>query len=652
MDFNKIKIIIWDLDDTFWNGTLSEGGIRPILENIELVKNSTRHGVVNSICSKNNMDVTMEELSKLGISEYFVFPSIDWSPKGMRIKQMLADMGLRPANALFLDDNIQNINEALHYSQELMTSDASIVLDLLSFFANTPENDCDMKRLKQYKILEKKQKAKGDFSNNEEFLYNCNLRVEMNDDCMSQLDRITELIHRSNQLNYTKRRDNKEEIEKLINNEKVRTGVVNVKDNFGDYGMVGFYAIDKEKNECIHLLFSCRTIGQGVEQYVYSLLGYPRLSVVGEVISMVDNSVAPKWINQKAKTEKSISNNNKSDIKILFKGPCDLQILTKYIQGMCEIDEEFTYVGSKNNVIAGFNHSVALCGLLDYSEEDKQALIDECVFLDKDYYKSMLFSKKYDVVFFSSVLEPNMGIYRKKGTDLYVVFGEAKHPLTDPVMQNGILNGTYQNSQNNFNQNYLNEFSSKYEFVGRSTPESYVSRLRRIINALHSDTKICILMGSELRDEKETHDHMVGREMLHKEFNKELRKLADEYKNRVFLLDVNTVVKQQGDYQGSINHFTLKVYYGLAQKVIELLNDITGQTVLKNKSRAEVLLINAKAAFKSTIKSILPKQSFIYKKIRNVYRYMSNKNTPPRKLIKHTECNVISIYSQYYSKAS
>ena len=26
-DFEKIKLIVWDLDDTFWSGTLSEGDV-------------------------------------------------------------------------------------------------------------------------------------------------------------------------------------------------------------------------------------------------------------------------------------------------------------------------------------------------------------------------------------------------------------------------------------------------------------------------------------------------------------------------------------------------------------------------------------------------------------------------------------------------
>ena len=245
MDFSNIKIIIWDLDDTFWKGTLSEGGITPIAENIKLVKNSSVHGVINSICSKNDKEITMSKLSELGIDDYFVFPSIDWTPKGQRIKEMLKNMGLRPANTLFIDDNIQNLNEAKHYLEELMISTPEIINELIAYYSSIPESDKNLKRLNQYKLLERKSKAKDEFSTNEEFLYNCNLRVEMNEDCLEQLDRIAELVQRSNQLNYTKRRDGKEDIKKIITDSNIRTGVVKVKDKFGDYGMVGFYAISK-----------------------------------------------------------------------------------------------------------------------------------------------------------------------------------------------------------------------------------------------------------------------------------------------------------------------------------------------------------------------------------------------------------------------
>ena len=43
----KIKLIIWDLDETFWEGTLSEEGIKPIERHKELVISLSRRGPQN-----------------------------------------------------------------------------------------------------------------------------------------------------------------------------------------------------------------------------------------------------------------------------------------------------------------------------------------------------------------------------------------------------------------------------------------------------------------------------------------------------------------------------------------------------------------------------------------------------------------------------
>ena len=70
--FEKIKLVIWDLDDTFWKGTISEEEVAVINENVESVKLLTDCGIINSICSKNDYDVAREKLTQLGVWEYFV----------------------------------------------------------------------------------------------------------------------------------------------------------------------------------------------------------------------------------------------------------------------------------------------------------------------------------------------------------------------------------------------------------------------------------------------------------------------------------------------------------------------------------------------------------------------------------------------------
>ena len=119
--FDKIKLVIWDLDETFWKGTFSEGNVEIPGQNRSLIALLTDIGIVNSICSKNDEKQVLDFLKKQGVAEYFVFPSINWLPKGARIKQLISDMQLRPANVLFLDDNPSNLGEAAYACPEIMT---------------------------------------------------------------------------------------------------------------------------------------------------------------------------------------------------------------------------------------------------------------------------------------------------------------------------------------------------------------------------------------------------------------------------------------------------------------------------------------------------------------------------------------------------
>lgn len=50
----KIKLVIWDLDETFWKGTLSEEGVRLVEANIELLEKLTNpiRGLGNINCWK------------------------------------------------------------------------------------------------------------------------------------------------------------------------------------------------------------------------------------------------------------------------------------------------------------------------------------------------------------------------------------------------------------------------------------------------------------------------------------------------------------------------------------------------------------------------------------------------------------------------
>ncbi len=80
-----IRLVIWDLDETFWKGTLTEGGIQYDEISHDIVIELSHRGIINSICSRNDFDSVAKILQERGIWDYFVFPSVDWTPKGQRI---------------------------------------------------------------------------------------------------------------------------------------------------------------------------------------------------------------------------------------------------------------------------------------------------------------------------------------------------------------------------------------------------------------------------------------------------------------------------------------------------------------------------------------------------------------------------------------
>ena len=581
MDIKSIKLIIWDLDDTFWEGTLSEGEIKPIKSNIELVKELSRHGVVNTICSKNDAEPVQACLTNMEIADYFVFKSIDWTPKGQRISQLIKDMGLRPQNCLFIDDNVQNLNEARFYSPDLMTAEPSIITMIWDFVSSTPSTDVGLSRLKQYQVLEQKHEARSKASDNEEFLYSSRTQVEIHKDCLSQLDRIFELVNRTNQLNYTKLRSTKEELKELLNDPSVNAGYVTVKDKFGDYGIVGFYAV--KENICIHLLFSCRTIGQGVEQYVYATLGYPQINVVGEVVNFVTNEPAPAWINQNDQTCRQTLGKNQHS-KVIIKGNCDMKQMSWYLNTDTVI-EEFTYIGKKRrNNIEFTIHSVNYLSFPFLLEKERKLLLEELVFCDEEMFDTHMYDDDVTILFLSTMVEPNLGIYQNKSTGMRIAFGEYLYPLTDPKCWDLYINNKIFTSDNHFTLEWLKDFSSKWDFVGHLSPEEILANAEILLNKISPKAKVCYFLGSETPFLKNTQPNYNNRHLVYKQINDLMREFAQKHSDRVLLLDFNDYIRGQEDFTNNINHFVRRVYYDVATKANEYIAASTGEK-LQQKSR-------------------------------------------------------------------
>ncbi len=603
MDLKKIKLIIWDLDGTFWDGILSANGQTvPKEECIFLVKKLTDCGIINSVCSKNDEAQAIERLTELGVREYFVFLSVNWAPKGERIREMLEQMRLRAENVLFLDDEAINREEALYYNPGLMTGDAGAIEELTAYFGAAAACDPEHKRLAPYRILEEKQKDRARAASNEEFLRQSNIRVEICSDCSAKLERIHELIMRTNQLNYTKKRSTREELLSLLEDGQVSCGYVTVCDRFGEYGIVGFYAM--RGGRLIHFLFSCRTIGMGVEQYVYAKLGYPALETAGEVAVPLESRGCPDWINQEhcdtVQGRREQTGLCSTPHRVLLKGPCDLDAIFSYIEPSEAIDCEFTYVSQKTGVvIEQVNHTTHMVEAFSLSGEEKKRVIGELAFADEGMYSDLMYRYPYDIVFISILQDVNLGVYRRKETGELTVYAQGYYPLTDPGNWDKCISGDIYTAQCSLTREFLEEFAQKYEFMGVLSPQQTLENVRRIREHLRPETHLVVLLGTETEYEGNQNPAWSGKNLVYRELNSLIRQMCDGRADMDYI-DVNRYIKGQESFHGHYNHFVVQVYYEMSKDIVALIRAHSGE---KACSRSRRYVLSRK--IKEKIKGIL-----------------------------------------------
>ncbi len=418
MDYKKIKLVIWDLDDTFWEGTLSEGEVKIIPQNIKLVKDLAKKGIINAICSKNSEKTVKNEFEKAKYGdcfEYFVFNSIDWTAKGKRIAEMIANMQLRDENVLFIDDNLSNINEAKYFCKNIQTLTPDKLFNLINNIDIIGKDDKELTRLKQYKILEKKNNSKKMISDNDEFLKSSNITAIVCKNNLDEEERLYELCIRTNQMNFTKNRVSKEELHRTLSDENYNCGFVKVYDNFGDYGVVGFFAVDKKTNKLEHFLFSCRILGMGVAQSIYKYLGCPKINIIGEVTENLDVKNKKFWVKildgSEVQSKKSNKSSKEKKINILMKGPCDLQNTMPYLKG-ANIDTEFIHPNKDEVHTIGQESLIQIVQTHKFSKEKKDRILELTPFMNKEDFETNIYSDKYDTVILSIIDEPCIAQYK------------------------------------------------------------------------------------------------------------------------------------------------------------------------------------------------------------------------------------------------
>lgn len=263
-----IKCIVWDLDETLWEGVLSEGDAAEPRREVEpVLKELDQRGILHSVASRNEQEQALAHLDRHGLRDYFVYPQVGWSAKSVAISKIAEELQLSPAHIAFVDNCPRERAEVALAHPQVLCLDAEKLSRLTTLEALKPVQSGEGRRRRlRIQQQQRRQKAEREFTGpSQEFLRSLDLRVEVFEAAIEDLDRAQELTARTTQLNSTGVFFSSHDLQQQIE-QGTRCWLVRATDRFGDYGTVAMALVDEQETQhhCRLLLTSCRVLNQGV----------------------------------------------------------------------------------------------------------------------------------------------------------------------------------------------------------------------------------------------------------------------------------------------------------------------------------------------------------------------------------------------------
>ncbi|MGH9348308.1 MAG: HAD-IIIC family phosphatase [Vicinamibacterales bacterium] len=264
------KCVVWDLDDTVWQGTLAEGdavqlrpGVRETLEALDA------RGILNSIASRNDADLATARLHACGLSNVFLFPQVGWGAKSESIRRIAEALNIGVDAIAFIDDQPferDEVGAVFPSVRRVGAEQAHVLLDVLGV-RDMPVTEESRSRRGLYQAEQARRAAEVSFEGpSEAFLATLDMVVTIAPAREEDLDRADELTRRTNQLNSTGRTYSREELLALRRSPHHQLQIVSLEDTYGSYGRIGLALVACRRDVRVLelLLMSCRVMSRGI----------------------------------------------------------------------------------------------------------------------------------------------------------------------------------------------------------------------------------------------------------------------------------------------------------------------------------------------------------------------------------------------------
>ena len=283
------KVLLLDLDNTLWGGLAGETDHKPVelsedheglaYKNLQrVILQMAKQGVLLGIVSKNNEEDAMEILKNhphcLLRPEVFAIRKINWKPKQENILEIARELNLGLDSFVFWDDS--PVERELVKSllpqvcvpdfpakpEELAFSMAEIYREYFEKLKITKE---DLSKTRQYQENARRASLKAAVGF-EEYLKQLKM-VLIPRDPKQNVERMVQLFNKTNQFNLTTKRYQMTQAAEELEDPAKRFFLYQVKDCFGDNGIVAAVVADLsgEVPQIEEFVMSCRVMGRNLE---------------------------------------------------------------------------------------------------------------------------------------------------------------------------------------------------------------------------------------------------------------------------------------------------------------------------------------------------------------------------------------------------
>ena len=284
------KVVVLDCDNTLWKGVVGEEGVDgitippPWRALQRFMAELAGRGFLLGLCSKNAEADVLEVLDRrpdmVLRREHLVTWRVNWQPKSQNLRSMAVELNLGLDSFIFVDDNPVECAEVRAGCPEVLTLRLPVDGDIEGFLRHVWAFDRprvtaeDRQRTAMYRQEAERSRFLKEAPTIVEFLAGLGLEITIAEPADGQVGRVAQLTQRTNQFNFTTARRNESEVRGLAGS-GLECLAVEVRDRFGDYGLVGvmIFGVRGEAMEVDTFLLSCRVLGRGVEHRMLAELG-------------------------------------------------------------------------------------------------------------------------------------------------------------------------------------------------------------------------------------------------------------------------------------------------------------------------------------------------------------------------------------------